>query len=80
MITVDSGCWDVVFQVRNARPGEACSRPADHRVGGPAVSQRRAVHDHGGFCTAGGLHPKSEMPDQAAQPPRRLTIEWTTDL
>jgi len=28
----------------------------------------------------GGLHPKSEMPDQAFQPSRRLVIEWATGL
>jgi hypothetical protein len=27
-----------------------------------------------------GVHPKSEMPDQATQPPRRLVIDWTTQI
>jgi len=29
---------------------------------------------------AGGLHPKSEIDDQARTAPRRLIVEWTTQL
>jgi hypothetical protein len=29
---------------------------------------------------AGGLHPKSEIPDQPISDSRKLTVEWTTGL
>src|SRR6266536_1314957 len=43
------------------------------RAGSPRLS------DHGGSAPR-GLRLKSEIPDQAAQPPRQLIIEWTTQL
>ena len=33
-----------------------------------------------GYAVAGGLHPKSEMHDQAGSAPRRLIIDWTAQL
>jgi hypothetical protein len=33
-----------------------------------------------GVSGAGGLHPKSEIPDQGSPVPRRLIIAWTAQL
>jgi hypothetical protein len=42
--------------------------------------QEGGLHDHGRFRMLGGLHPKSEVPDQPISSDRRLAFEWTTGL
>jgi len=60
--------------------GPGKTKAADPESGQTGRTPGERAQDRGGFSYRGGLHPKSEIPDQPISDSRQLIIDWTAQL